>query len=150
VTFLCYLSLYYSNLLAIPCGRLTRVRSFVSRNGGRQSGPQDRERINGPLMFQYLLAMLSQPGRTGPIPEFFEGMTPGSTEAGRFGDYVFNQEGAPLLARSMRHRVLTAMNFMHSFGSDHHTAYGEFCCASCAGHRGDRAEAAARGPRGRM
>lgn len=47
-------------------------------------------------MFQYLLAMLSQPGRNGAMADLFEGMTHGGTEPGRMGDYVFNQEGQKL------------------------------------------------------
>ncbi|KIP11110.1 hypothetical protein PHLGIDRAFT_114777 [Phlebiopsis gigantea 11061_1 CR5-6] len=60
----------------------------------RQSGRPDRGDIDGPLMFQYMLAMLSQPGRRGPGPELFESMMGGGggPEGGRMGDYVFNQE----------------------------------------------------------
>ena len=76
-------------MLTLPC-------RFVSRNS-RTGGTQDRDIINGPLMFQYLVAMLSQPGRNGPMADLFEGMGPGGPEAGRFGDYVFNQEGAALV-----------------------------------------------------
>jgi len=55
-------------------------------------GANNRDTITGPLMFQYLLALLSQSGaRDNPLAGMFPGM-PGGPENGRMGDYVFNQE----------------------------------------------------------
>ena len=70
------------------------INRFVSQNGrqGQDGG------INGPLMFQYLLAMLQQPGRRGPMADILEGFMPPGAESGRMGDYVFNQEGTCLLS----------------------------------------------------
>lgn len=45
-------------------------------------------------MLQYLLAMMQQhPGRGGLGFDPFGGGVPGGPEGGRWGDYVFNQEG---------------------------------------------------------
>jgi E3 ubiquitin-protein ligase RNF115/126 len=53
--------------------------------------PGDERRIGGSLMAQYLLAMLSQrAGREGPGGGF---NLSGGPDDGRWGDYVFNQEG---------------------------------------------------------
>lgn len=72
-------------------GEIPTLSDYVNQNGS--SGPrQDRDTINGPLMFQYLLAMLQQPGRRAPMGDMFEGMMPPGAESGRMGDYVFNQE----------------------------------------------------------
>ncbi|GJE89609.1 E3 ubiquitin protein ligase [Phanerochaete sordida] len=70
-------------------GDIPLFSDYVSRNGGPRS--PGRDTIDGPLMFQYLLAMLHNPTRNGNMAELFEGM-PQGPEAGRFGDYVFNQE----------------------------------------------------------
>lgn len=70
---------------------LTTPRFIQRAPQGGQGGP-DHETINGPLMFQYLLAMLSQ-GRNGGTPGVLPGMFPPGAEGGRWGDYVFNQEG---------------------------------------------------------
>lgn len=70
--------------------------SYVSQNRRGGAPGQDRDAINGPLMFQYLMAMLQQPGSRGPMTDLFEGLVPPGAESGRMGDYVFNQEGAPL------------------------------------------------------
>ena len=53
-------------------------------------GNEDGSGITGALMAQYLMAML---GHRGPFPDM-----PGGDPAtrGRMGDYVFNQEGAPI------------------------------------------------------
>ena len=62
---------------------------------------QDRQNITGPLLAQYLLALMG-PGRVGdPFSELLGGVFgpgglpggPGAPESGRWGDYVFNQEG---------------------------------------------------------
>lgn len=73
-------------LLAYPSSR------FMS--GNTDTRP-DGHVINGPLMAQYLLAMLAnRPGRGDPFHEIFGGMLgPEGGESGRWGDYVFNQEG---------------------------------------------------------
>lgn len=59
-------------------------------------GARDRREggdITGPLMFQYLAALLSQPGRSGTPHPMFAEMFGGSADPGRMGDYVFSQEG---------------------------------------------------------
>ena len=67
------------------------MHSYVTRNA---QGPRPgANTINGPLMFQYMLAMLQQPGRAGHMDDFFPGLMPPGAESGRMGDYVFNQEG---------------------------------------------------------
>lgn len=55
----------------------------------------------GPLMAQYLLSMLgSRPGGGDPLHDLLGGMLgpggAGGAENGRWGDYVFNQEGMTL------------------------------------------------------
>ncbi|EIW64009.1 uncharacterized protein TRAVEDRAFT_55066 [Trametes versicolor FP-101664 SS1] len=59
---------------------------------------QDRPNITGPMLAQYLLALMG-PGRGGdPFSDMLggmfgpAGMPPGGAESGRWGDYVFNQE----------------------------------------------------------
>lgn len=55
-------------------------------------GRQDNAGIAGPLMVQYLLAMLGGRQRNG-MDDFFPLMgMPEGAENGRWGDYVFNQE----------------------------------------------------------
>ncbi|KAI0964221.1 hypothetical protein AcW1_001090 [Taiwanofungus camphoratus] len=88
-----------------------RARTIIMGNSPRHGGPDDVPMfpqfmsgntdtrpdghvINGPLMAQYLLAMLAnRPGRGDPFHEIFGGMLgPEGGESGRWGDYVFNQE----------------------------------------------------------
>jgi len=52
------------------------------------AGGQDRSTISGPMMAQYLMALL---GHRDPL--LFGGA---GLENGRMGDYVFNQEGTSL------------------------------------------------------
>ena len=84
--------------------RLSRVSahdgyfSFVAQQGGRPGGDGTHGTIDGPLMLQYLLAMLQGPGAGGGRGmDLFEGLMPGGAggggESGRWGDYVFSQEG---------------------------------------------------------
>ncbi|PSR71067.1 hypothetical protein PHLCEN_2v13036 [Hermanssonia centrifuga] len=42
--------------------------------------------------------MMQQPGRDGPMAEMFGGLMPQGGEQGRWGDYVFNQEGIQSLS----------------------------------------------------
>lgn len=68
---------------------------------GARDGRQDGE-ITGPLMFQYLLALLSQAGhggRNGGPPPIFAELFGNGVEPGRMGDYVFTQDGASVLIR---------------------------------------------------
>ncbi|CAL1694479.1 unnamed protein product [Somion occarium] len=89
--------------------RIPLLSEFIQRAPqGGQGGP-DHETINGPLMFQYLLAMLSQ-GRNGGTPGVLPGMFPPGAEGGRWGDYVFNQEAldqiiTQLMENSQSHPV---------------------------------------------
>ncbi|KAG2350731.1 hypothetical protein BDR05DRAFT_985702 [Suillus weaverae] len=73
------------------------MSEFLRREN--QSGPRHPGDITGPMMAQYLLALLGQ-GPTGrgtdPFTEMFslgpEGGGGGGGAGGRWGDYVFNQE----------------------------------------------------------
>jgi hypothetical protein len=67
------------------------TNSYVTRNA--QGARPEGNPISGSLMFQYLLAMMQQPGRSGRTDDFFSGLMPPGAESGRMGDYVFNQEG---------------------------------------------------------
>ena len=93
---------------------------------GRQAGEQGPTRgmIDGPLMLQYLLAMLNQPGgpRGGPGFDFLEGMGGAGAESGRWGDYVFNQEGSFARAHKGGPGSLHPLN---SAGPDYHPNHGE-------------------------
>jgi hypothetical protein len=80
-------------------------------------------------MARYLLAMLTQrAGREGGDP--FNGLSLGGPEDGRWGDYVFNQEGRRLKGTSR------AELRRYSFGPDHYSNHGtgEFLPPS-SGHR---------------
>jgi len=69
---------------------IPQLADFISRADA--PGGQNRDTITGSLMFQYLLALLSQNGgRDNPFGGMFPGMPLGA-ENGRMGDYVFNQE----------------------------------------------------------
>jgi len=72
---------------------------------GAQDARQDRATIAGPLMAQYLLAMLgSRPGRgNDSFNDMFGGMfgMPEGAENGRWGDYVFNQEALDQIITQM-------------------------------------------------
>ncbi|CDO73110.1 hypothetical protein BN946_scf185007.g164 [Trametes cinnabarina] len=76
-------------------GEVPRLSQFTPRNpDGTQ---QDRPNITGPMLAQYLLALMG-PGRAGdPFTDLLGGMfgpagMPPGAESGRWGDYVFNQE----------------------------------------------------------
>lgn len=72
---------------------------FLRRDNQTESGPR-RGDITGPMMAQYLLALLGPQGPTGrgmdPFTELLAGPG-GGASSGRWGDYVFNQEGVHLL-----------------------------------------------------
>ncbi|KAF8826760.1 hypothetical protein HHX47_DHR5000716 [Lentinula edodes] len=55
-----------------------------------QSGDERAPGIAGPLMAQYLMALL---GNRGSHTDFLGGLGD-AAERGRMGDYVFNQEGS--------------------------------------------------------
>lgn len=65
-----------------------------SLSGNRRGTPgEERYPIGGPMMAQYLLAMLTQrSGRDGLADPFSGFSFLGGPEDGRMGDYVFNQE----------------------------------------------------------
>jgi E3 ubiquitin-protein ligase RNF115/126 len=66
----------------------------------------ERHPIGGPQMAQYLLAMLSQrAGREGPGGPFGGFNVLGAPEDGRWGDYVFNQEGRKSRTIVMRNEL---------------------------------------------
>ncbi|KAI8981151.1 hypothetical protein BD414DRAFT_464121 [Trametes punicea] len=74
---------------------IPRLSQFAPRN---PDGPhQGRPNITGPMLAQYLLALMG-PGRVDdPFAELLGGMfgpagMPPGAESGRWGDYVFNQE----------------------------------------------------------
>ncbi|KAH9947118.1 hypothetical protein B0H21DRAFT_807959 [Amylocystis lapponica] len=76
---------------------------FVS-GGGANARAQDQGGITGPLMAQYLLAMLgSRPGHGDPLHDMLGGAFggPGGAENGRWGDYVFNQEALDQIITQM-------------------------------------------------
>ena len=68
--------------------------SFARQYGAQPAGPgSERGTIDGDLMFRYLLTMLGHArGGAGGL-DFLNGMQPGG-EGGRWGDYVFSQEGS--------------------------------------------------------
>jgi E3 ubiquitin-protein ligase RNF115/126 len=61
------------------------IDRFIQRGAGPEDGPT----ITGPIMAQYLMALL---GQRDPTNEMF-GRGLGDLTDGRMGDYVFNQEG---------------------------------------------------------
>jgi E3 ubiquitin-protein ligase RNF115/126 len=60
-----------------------------------QSGQRNTGDITGPMMAQYLLALLGQGRGADPFAEMFS-LGPEGGGGGRWGDYVFNQEGVYL------------------------------------------------------
>ena len=81
------------------------------------------------MLAQYLLALMG-PGRAAdPFSELLGGMFPGgipgggSPEGGRWGDYVFNQEGV-LFSYALARLCLT-YDWRHSSRSDNLSDYGE-------------------------
>lgn len=123
------------------------MSQFLRRGPGADSdadiddpGAHDRQNITGPMMAQYLMALLGaqRPGgaRGGaggdPFAELFGGLGPlgglgafgggeGQAGNGRWGDYVFNQEGTYHLAVSS----IRDLTFGISSGPDHHSNHGE-------------------------
>lgn len=76
---------------------------------------QERAGITGPIMAQYLMALLGQRnGGLDPLAGLFGlGMNADATERGRWGDYVFNQEAldqiiSQLMENSNSHRPVPA------------------------------------------
>jgi len=98
-------------------------------------GPRQPGDINGAMMAQYLLALLGQ-GPTGrgmdPFAELFAGPD-GGASSGRWGDYVFNQEG-----------VCTSLNCFPkadkfaSIGPSNNTVDGKFRWSTCSSNRRNR------------
>ena len=82
------------------CSRLSGGSSLPpSYVGGPNTGGQNGPGITGPLMAQYLLAMLgARPGHGDPLHDILGGVPGGPDGSGRWGDYVFNQEGNPVLS----------------------------------------------------
>ncbi|KAG1864675.1 hypothetical protein DFJ58DRAFT_772402 [Suillus subalutaceus] len=65
------------------------MSEFLRREN--QSGPRHPGDITGPMMAQYLLALLGQGRGADPFAEMFS-LSPEGGPGGRWGDYVFNQE----------------------------------------------------------
>lgn len=100
---------------------------------GARDGRQDGE-ITGPLMFQYLLALLSQAGqggRNGGPPPMFTELFGNGVEPGRMGDYVFTQDGASRLIRLTLYPRLT-VQLSPSAGPDSLAANGKHAIPSCS------------------
>lgn len=74
----------YKLFSLFPC-----IRFLGQPPGGSGQG---EPRITGPMMAQYLLALL---GNRDPMSALLAASlgAPGMPESGRMGDYVFNQEG---------------------------------------------------------
>ena len=107
----------------------------MAQHGARPRGPEPNARgtIEGPLMLQYLLTMLQHPGAPGgrgggdALFDMFGGPPPGAAQSGRWGDYVFNQEGIYLC---LIWNILKTHGLPHSFGRNHLADHGEFSRAS--------------------
>ncbi|KAK7695041.1 hypothetical protein QCA50_002229 [Cerrena zonata] len=103
--------------------RIPLLSEFVQRAPPRGGLGDEREMITGPLMFQYLINMLSQ-GRNGPGSEFpFPGMMPPGSENGRWGDYVFNQDAldqiiSQLMENSSSHPVPATEEIINNLPKD--------------------------------
>ncbi|TFK41839.1 hypothetical protein BDQ12DRAFT_677249 [Crucibulum laeve] len=89
-------------------GAVPTMSEFLRRNPNEgQNGPT----ITGPLMAQYLMALL---GQNDPLSALFAGgLGGGLPENGRMGDYVFNQEAldqiiTQLMENSNAHRPVPA------------------------------------------
>nr|QIE48509.1 hypothetical protein [Trametes gibbosa] len=87
---------YGTNPATSGADEVPRLSQFAPRNADGPS--EDRANITGPMLAQYLLALMG-PGRAGdPFSDLIggmfgpPGMPPGGAESGRWGDYVFNQE----------------------------------------------------------
>ena len=95
-------------------------------------GGPDRTAITGPMMAQYLMTLLGSQRPDGmrglggdPFAELvFDALGAHESEGGngRWGDYVFNQEGEKCLLISQRTFCLT---LCVSFGRNHDTIDGE-------------------------
>jgi len=79
-------------------------------------------------MAQYLMSLFGQRGGLDPFSGldslgdlFSTGMGENAAERGRWGDYVFNQEGRSIYLESQR-----MSDSVHSPGSDHDTINGKF------------------------
>ncbi|KAH9858317.1 hypothetical protein C2E23DRAFT_747551 [Lenzites betulinus] len=86
----------YGNNPAPGADEVPRLSQFAPPRASRTQ--EDRANITGPMLAQYLLALMG-PGRAGdPFSDLMggmfgpAGMPPGGAENGRWGDYVFNQE----------------------------------------------------------
>lgn len=74
------------------------TQSLFGRGPTGSEGQQDRGAVTGPMMAQYLLAMIAErPGHADSLNELLGAMLgpggPGGAGSGRWGDYVLNQEG---------------------------------------------------------
>jgi len=70
-------------------GEVPTMSEFIRQGGG----PNQEAGITGPVMAQYLMALLGQRGGLDPLGGLFSmGMGDNAAERGRWGDYVFNQE----------------------------------------------------------
>ncbi|KAF8236775.1 hypothetical protein L208DRAFT_1450868 [Tricholoma matsutake] len=86
-------------------GRPPTMSEFIRRGAGPEDGPT----ITGPVMAQYLMALL---GQRDPSNDIF-GRGIGDLSDGRMGDYVFNQEAldhiiTQLMENSNAHRPVPA------------------------------------------
>ena len=100
----------------------------------------DRPAIQGHLMAQYLMNLLSQ-------HEMSQGFLGGNLENGRMGDYVFNQEGIIISGNNSS----AWLNFHVSVGSSNYSNNGTFQCTSTSpSHRGNYRKIAARSLDGGM
>ncbi|KAJ3534464.1 hypothetical protein NM688_g7132 [Phlebia brevispora] len=105
-------------------GQIPTFTEYMAQHGrGGGQGP-GRGTIEGPLMLQYLLAMLQQPGGRGDqFLEMFGGAHPSGAETGRWGDYVFNQEAldqiiTQIMENSQAHPVAATEEIMKKLPRD--------------------------------
>ena len=108
----------------------------------RSPNPDDHDRpaIQGHLMAQYLMNLLTQ-------HEISQGFLGGNLESGRMGDYVFNQEGIKISG----HNSPAWLNFRISVGSSNYSNNGTFQCTSTSpSHRGNYPKITARSLDGGM
>lgn len=125
------------NTLTREPGDIPSMSQFL-RRGPANFDDDDQVNITGPMMAQYLMALLSarRPGaaRSGtgsdPFAELFGGPGPfgafgaggqGHGGDGRWGDYVFNQEGMYPPGVSWNRELI----WEGSFGPNYHSNNGE-------------------------
>ena len=95
---------------------------FLRSSPVRSPNPDDHDRptIQGHLMAQYLMNLLSQ-------HDVSQGFLGGNLENGRMGDYVFNQEGIIIISGNNSSAWL---NYHVSVGSSNYSDNGTFQCTS--------------------